>query len=393
MVVEQLKDVLTTVVNEILTPETPMTAEDITKVIDVGTDPEDFLGSANLDSFVSTLVNQVGKIVVDTRSYVANTLDIVVDEWDWGSYLERIYFAPMKYDTDNSFNLSERVYDDVLKFVKPDVSAKVFSERKAFSVPVCVSTVHLKEAFTSMEKMNTFVTGIYVSVENSMSLATQILVKMLLQSGIAISDRGTETAVHLVTEYNTETGLAVTDVGALLQDEKFLKWVVARIGLTREYLREYSSSFNDGTLSTFTPDNEQKLVLLSLFAKKVSTNVLASAFNKGELTMGEYDTMGYWQGTFEEGGNPFALATVSKVTFTDAKNKLGAGAFTTEAPYSKANVIGFLFDKKALGISFTDKRVTSTPFNADGEFFKDYHKQNGNYIIDKKYPMVAFILD
>lgn len=393
MKVEQLKTILTTTVNDILKPETPMTAEDISTVIDVGIDPDDFLGANNLDSFISTLVNQVGKIVIDSRSYVANTLDILVDEWEWGSYLERVYFKPMDYDNDNSFNLTEKVYDDVLKFVSPKVDCKIFAERKSFSVPVCIQKVHLKESFTSMEKMNSFVSGIYNSVENSLSLATQILVKMLIQSGIAISDKATGTAVHLITEYNAETGLTGTDVDVLLQNETFLKWVVSRIGLTREYLREYSSSFNDGTLPTFTPNNEQKLVLLSLFSKKVSTNVLATAFNKGELTMGDYDTMGYWQGTFVEGGNPFDLQSVSKVTFTDPKNKLGCGVYTSELPYAKSNVIGFLFDKKALGISFTDKRVVSAPFNADGEFFKDYHKQNGNYIIDKKYPMVAFILD
>ena len=57
-----------------------------------------------------------------------------------------------------------------------------------------------------------------------------------------------------------------------------------------------------------------------------------------------------------------------------------------------SNIIGFLYDRYALGISLDKKKVT-TSYTASQDKYNTYHHNIINYIIDDNFPMVAFTLN
>ena len=72
----------------------------------------------------------------------------------------------------------------------------------------------------------------------------------------------------------------------------------------------------------------------------------------------------------------------------DATNKLGLG---TEA-VTVNNVIGFAYDRRALGIYNEREKVTSN-YIASADFWNNFYKVKLNMAMDSDYGMVAFILD
>ena len=72
----------------------------------------------------------------------------------------------------------------------------------------------------------------------------------------------------------------------------------------------------------------------------------------------------------------------------DSTNKLGIG---TEA-VTITDVIGVLYDTRAMGISLTKSKVTSN-YTAIADFWNEYHHKQVNYILDPNFNIVTFKLD
>ena len=106
------------------------------QLVDVG---KDVLDGGSVDSYVKSLLTQIGKLYIESREYVSELDSIYIDSFDWGGYLERVYFAPQDLVTDDMFNLvNGNTYEDH-KFYKPNVSAKIFEEAKTIMCPISLT--------------------------------------------------------------------------------------------------------------------------------------------------------------------------------------------------------------------------------------------------------------
>ena len=251
----------------------------------------------------------------------------------------------------------------------------------------------LKEAFTSWDAMASFIDGISIAWENTLRITINPWSRMLLSSAIAISDKATGTAVHLLTEAISK---GILSEGATAQDfcnsDKAMKYAFERIRNTRKYMsQDMTVAFNDKTIPCVTPIEENKLTLLSDFASIIKT-VKADTYNDKELGFGDFTEITAWQGIASTATDVTAFykwGDISSVKIkADATNKLGIG---TEA-YSKSNVVGLMWDYLALGVSPNENYVTSN-YAAGADFWNDHAHYTANYWIDSRYNMVAFILD
>ena len=66
--------------------------EDLSNLVDVGKAVLDYTGASNTnkDSFVRSLIDQVGRIMMVDRTYASQAPNILMDEWDYGSVLEKV---------------------------------------------------------------------------------------------------------------------------------------------------------------------------------------------------------------------------------------------------------------------------------------------------------------
>ena len=71
-------------------------------LVDVG---KDVLSSGSVDAYVKSLLTQMGKMVVDAKRYAAELPSIFVDNFEWGGYVERVYFAQQDLITDEMYSL------------------------------------------------------------------------------------------------------------------------------------------------------------------------------------------------------------------------------------------------------------------------------------------------
>ena len=354
------------------------------KLVDVG---KDVLDGGSVDSYVKSLLTQIGKLYIESREYVSELDSIYIDSFDWGGYLERVYFAPQDLVTDDMFNLvNGNTYEDH-KFYKPNVSAKIFEEAKTIMCPISLTEDAVKMAFTSWDEMNKFLSGIQQNVRNTIDLGLDAYAHMLVSCAIAVSDKALNNSIHLLSEAK-EKGIVPTETTSekALNNEAYLVYCLNRIRNVEKYMHRLTTAYNNGSVPMQA--KEVNKILLTDFVSSTKFNVRANTYNLDEIGIGSYDEVSAWQG-INDGTNKFDYATNSSIKIAaDSTNKLGIGTQSV----SLTNAIGLVFDRMALGICPYRSKVTSN-YTAIADFWNEYHHMLVNYILDSNYSMVAFFND
>lgn len=365
-----------------------LAALDSYKLVDVG---RAVTGAGTREAFSKALISVLAKLVIDERKYTGEIKSIFVDSFDWGGFVERVYFTPDQIIDDDMWNLvNGQVYTNSLTFFEPGVQAKIFEESKGFMIPTSWSEDTLKEAFSGWDELTRFVSGRRTMVENTLELALQSYAHMLVSCAIAVSDKKLNNAVHLLTEATAAGILQGTEsFEEALLIEEFNLYFMKRIAETRGYIADYGVGFNNGNVPTFTPEEDNKLLILKAVETAFKFNGRRQSFNLNEIGFGDYETVAKWQGFSASGSANYALDTVSTIMIAaDASNKLGIGtsAVTLE------NVAALAFDHRALGICPFKTKTTSN-YVGSADFWNEYLHVLCNYILDDNFPLVAFIYD
>ena len=384
MEITQLKDLVTKAVAQTTGAELKDLAT--STIVDMG---KDVLNSGGVEVFTKSLIDQVGKIVIETEKYTKGLPDFFVESWEWGGYLERVYTDILDYEVNNTWDLTDKKQYPAHIFYKPNVRTKIFDELKTVETRASFPEDYvIRTALTDWSTMNTFVSGIQTSIENTIEIALEGIGEMLITSAIAISDNATQTAVHLLSDFNALTGSSISDADLALENMDFLRYAVKQIHLYRQRITRMTKLFNNGSVNVWSRDENQKLVALSDFISAIDTVLLANTYHDGKLSIGDYFEVPYWQ-TPVGASTKFKFADNSAISISaDANNKLGIG---TEK-YDSKNAIALLYDYRAIGATMRNRRVSSE-YTASGELWTYYHKLDGNYIIDANFPLVAFFID
>lgn len=369
-----------------------LTPQDDGKLIDIGravTETE-----ATTEKFTKALMSVIGKIVFDIREYESSVPPIVVEPMEWGGFSE-----------DVSFDITENIIEDPMynltdgasyaeaehRFYQPKVVVKIFEEAKAFLIPVSITREILKESFYNWDKLNGYITGIRNATRNTRATVLETYTHILLSSAAAISVRGTQTAVNLLTMAKAEGVVADTVTAEqAVKDATFLTFATKKISLYRKYMRRNTKGvFNSGAITTFTPKDDNVLVLISEFAENIKTLVKANTYNDKYIGVGEYYDIPCWQ-AFEKEDTPnfdFEVDTTVSIT-ADPTNKLGIGTTAFEKSY----IVGIAFDKRAVGICPYKTKVT-TNYTAIGDFTNEFHHLLFNYKLNNNFNIVAFVVE
>ena len=354
-------------------------------LVDVG---KEVLNSGSLDSFVKALLTQMGKMIIESKVYTAELPSLFIDSFDWGGYIERVYFSPQDLLKDDMYDLVDgKVYEDH-KFYRPNVSAKIFEEGKTISCPISITEEQIKMSFNSYDEMNRFLSGIYQNVQNTITLGLEAYAHMLISAGIAVTIGATGNTRHLATEFYGEDG-KTKKITEMLKDGAFLKYCMEQIAMVKDQMKRYTTAFNNASVPTFTTDNDLKVALLADFANSVKFNVTADTFHADEIGLGKFDKVTAWQAFSEGTLRDFDVDTNSSISISaDTNNKLGIGV----EEFNAKGVIGIVYDYRAMGICPFRTKVTSN-YTASADFWNQYHHQLVNYILDSNFNMVSFVLD
>ena len=391
MKVEQIYSLMNNVTSEIL-GKTELLKEDLSNVVDVGTE---IFNSADVDNYVKSLVNHIGKVVFVNRPYSGNVPSVIMDSWEFGSVLEKIQADIPQAVENDSWNLTNGESYDTNVFYKPSVSAKFFNKKVTFEVAMSFTELQVKESFSNANQLNGFLSMLYNSVEKSMTVKIDSLVMRTINNMIGetiyhdlydstekvvkYTNTGVK-AVNLLKMFNDKFAKTLTPEQAIT-DSEFLKFASYTMQLYVDRLSKMSTLFNVGGKERFTPNEMLKIVLLSEFKASAISYLQADTYNDELVALPNAETVPYWQGS----GLDYAFNDTSKINVALSKDDKKVREIET------SGIIGVMFDRDSLGVTNLDRRVT-TNYNAKAEFYNNYYKFDSGYFNDLNENFIVFFM-
>ena len=188
-------------------------------------------------------------------------------------------------------------------------------------------------------------------------------------------------AVNLLKLYNDTVGVdSALTVDTALSNPDFIRFATYTIAMYSDRMAKISTLFNVEGKERFTPRDKQRIVLLSDFSKASDTFLASNTFNADKVALPSHDSVPYWQGS----GSSYGLTDTSKIS---VKVKDGNETPTIEA----SGILGVMFDRDALGVCNTDRRVT-TNYNPKAEFYTNFYKFDASYFNDLSENFVVFFM-
>lgn len=390
MEVKQIYSIVNAVSSEVL-GKTDIVKDDLTGIVDLGTE---VFNQGAVDNYVKSLVNHIGKVVFVNRPYSGKVPSVLMDAWEFGSVMEKISADIPVAEENDTWKLTDGAEYKQDVFHKPVVTAKFFNSKVTFEVPVSITERQVKESFSSAEQLNGFLSMIYNAVDKSMTIKTDALIMRTINNMVGetlkadaakftptgktlnYGSASTVRCVNLLYLYNQAKGTTLTAAEAVLNPD-FIRYASYQMGLYADRLQSISALFNIGGKDRFTPKDALHVVLLSDFAKAAQTFLYSDTYNKEQVLLPNAETVASWQGS----GQDYGFAHTSAINIKTASG--------TDVNIS--GVLGVMFDRDALGVCNTDKRVT-TNYNAKAEFFNNWYKFDASYFNDTNENFVVFFV-
>ena len=380
MKVEQIAEIVNQTTAEVTGTEA-LENVDLNKVVEVGAEVLD--NDKLIDNYVKSLIDHIGKVVFVNRPYTGSTPSVMMDSWEYGAILEKIQYEGLPEAEENdSWNLEDgRSYDPNI-FYKPTVSAKFYSERKTFDIPMSFAQRQVKSAFSNSQQLQAFFAMIETAISNGMTVKMDSLVQLTIANAIATvyNNKLTNPVQYydLVTAYRTATGdNTVTPENALVKPE-FTRWASMHMKRVAARMRKLSTLFNAGGKYRHTPADRLHLILHSDFTAAAEAFLYSDTYHNEYVKLPQAEEVAFWQGS----GTGFAWSDTSKIIVTPSGS---------DEPTTVNNVVGIFFDRDALGVSNLDRRVT-TNWNPKAEFTNNWYKFDAGYFNDFNENIVVFTL-
>lgn len=384
MKITQIATLVNNSLKEVL-GETDLIAEDLSNVVDVGTT---LFNSGSVDNFVKKLVDQVGKIIVVDRKYTGQAPKVLMDAWEYGAVLEKISFEfPVVAQDNKSWELTDGVEYSQDVFTAPKAEVKFYSNRITFEIPMSIAEMQVKSAFQSATQLNAFISGIFSTIENTLTLEFDKLIMQVIANATALTlhdeypeakytEKSGVKAINLLKLYNDKFTKTLTATNCIY-DSDFLRFAVAQMNLQVDKMKAYTKLYNIGAKSRFTPTDLLHVVVLSEFQKNIPQYLLSDTYHDGYLSLPKYETVPYWQGT----GTDFSFEKVSSIHTN----------LDTEDEVTASGILAVMFDHDCLGVSNIHQRVRSH-VNERAEFTNYWYKNEAGLFNDMNEQFVVFFV-
>lgn len=379
MKVTQIHEIMNTVTSEVLGKEN-VVAEDLSNIVDIG---KEIVDTDKVDNYVNKLVHHIGKVEFTNQKYTGNAKSVLMDSWEYGSILQRIYAElPTAYENDTWNLVDGKSYDPNI-FYQPTVTSQFFDNKVTFEIPISFAEKQVKDSFSNKTQLNGFLSMLTNQVDTSMTIKLDSLIMRTINNfiGNVLDANDTNTSVNLLKMYNDKTGEKLT-VKDCLTDSGFLRFANFVINTYVDRISRISTLFNIGDKERFTNNENKNLILLTDFVNS-SDVFLQADIKHNELTgVSNFETVPYWQGS----GNNFTFDEISSINV-----KVNNGTKTGKE-VKKSGIIGVLFDRYSLGVTNLDKRVT-TNYNPKAEFYTNFYKSDSGYFNDFNQNFIVFYVE
>ena len=344
---------------------------------------------AGYDPVINAISQVVGRTIFSIRPYSARFKGLQMDSQKWGAITRKIAIADKVFENNEAFNLVDGSSVDPWVVNKPEVLQLNYYGFDTYCKSFTIFKDQLDNAFKGPEEFGSFMTMVTQNALDMLEQAKESMARLALDNFIAGKINAQNGVIHLLTEYNQDTGSSFTAV--TIKDPAnfpaFIKWAYARIATLTNMMTERSQMFQiqvtGKELTRHTPFDRQRVYLLNWLLNNIDARVLAETYNYKFLEFADVEAVNFWQSI----QSPDAINILPVVLQNDG---------TLDSPASAVNqsaVMGVIFDEDALGITLQNEEVAVSPYNPRGSYWVEYHKATMRYYNDFSEKGIVLLLD
>lgn len=402
MTIEQASTVLNNIYEQV-------TGKQLTAI--VGT--ADFVNTANTllltgrDPVLNALSQMWSKTIFAYRDYKAPLSILEMDLERYGNAVRKLSPIAREMQDDESFTYpvaydavnyplnpyGDGVSVDMWEISKQKVQQMNFYGTAVYQQRYTIFKDQFDNAFTSADEFGRF---------NAMNLAERNNEKEQYKEAVArglqlnflagiIDENNSDRVIHLLTEYNTATGLATPlTAQTVYQPDNFapfMRWVWARIKTIIRLMGVRSGRFqtivNNEPVLRFTRPENMRVALLAQAYDQIETMVMSDTYHDDYLKGVAFEGVDFWQSI----DSPASINIIPVYTDTTGQPTSPGSAVTSSA------VFGILHDKDAMGYAMVNSWSAVTPLNIDGGYWNESYHARIKTVQDNTEKAVVLLLD
>ena len=360
------------------------------------TSPADFISvgttalEAGYDKVLAAITQIIGRTIFSVRPYDRKLADLKRDSLQWGSIVRKLKIADVDWQESAEFDLTDGESIDQWIVKKVNILQLNFYGQNIYELQTpSIYMDQLDAAFRGPEELNSFFSMIYTNIESQKEQKIEAVARMLICNFIAAKISATNGVIHLLTEYNTETGQELTATTVMAPDNfpAFIYWLYARMNTLARMMSERSQLFQFNVtgkvINQHTPKDRLAVKMYAPFMDAINARVKSTTFNDEYLSAATTEGVSFWQSI----NSPKAINTTPTYLAAD-------GTVTTvQSAVNNSTVIGVMYDKDAMGTITQNERTMATPFNARGHFSNIFYSMTEKWFCDFTEKGIVLCLD
>lgn len=356
-----------------------------------------------VEPILNTLVNMWSRTIFSVRPYNAKLKGLEMSADRFGMMTRKLspvakdpaddagYLWPVAYDAGQTPPSGDGYSVDMYKIAKKQVLQTAFYGASVYQEVFSIFKDQLDGAFRSAEEFMSFNEMQMADRANSIESWKETVKRSLLANAILSLNAENQTGrvIHLVTEYNADTGASLTSttVFAPANFPSFVRWMVARFNTLARMFSERTSLFQT-TISSksvlrHTPAEDLRVYISARFKDMMDSMARSVTFNDEYLKMVDVEGVSFWQAA----GTPGSVTGIPTYTNT-------SGVVTTPGSASTvANIVGIVFDRDAIGMAPVLEESALTPYNVTGRYWNNAYNCKFKTRFDMTEKIALLLLD
>lgn len=341
---------------------------------------KDLINRDNIGTYLNNLAKRIGKTVDTYRPYSNRFSVLEKNQLQYGAIVQKIEITVPEATFDESWDVGKMDGQsiDQWEIRLPKAEQTFYEKESAYSYFITIQSKFLKRSVLSETVMQSLISQIFGKVKNKRELIHELLGRLCIAN--AVVNLPEKQHIHLVTEYNNQTGKSITKQQAKY-DAEFLRWASSFINMISDKMNTMSVLFNTAGHEKYSPIKAQRLFMLSTFYTFLEQipNYLAYAHDT-IITKPTIKTP-FWQSAGDSITPNWEVTSTVKAT-----NSNGAAV-------ELSDLIGVLSDKETIGTFRDEVDVYTTPVNARGRYYNTFWHEDQMYYYMKDENIVAFFLN
>lgn len=344
---------------------------------------------AGADPIMNAISQTLSKTIFSIRPYFEKFQGLRVDSVRWGNHVRKLSSVDRPFIQAEKWNLVDGSTVDPFVIRQPEVLQTNFYGADTYADELTVFDDQLDNAFKGPDEFGSFISMIMGNITDKHAQAREALARACIANligGKVAGDSGN--VIHLLTEYNTLTGLTLTaqTVYQPANFAPFMQWVYSRIAEMSSKLTERTTKYHINVtgkpIARHTPMERQKVFMYAPARYQIDARVLADTYHDTFLRFAADETVNYWQAI----DDPAAINV--KATYM-ASN----GTLTTPQSATKTdNIFAVLMDDEAAGYTTIHEKMGSI-YNPRGEYSNIFWSFDLRYYNDFTENCIVFLLD